>query len=282
MCAHYRMKPIACEKRDPESKGGVENGVRYVKHNALAGREFTCFEDYQRLAVYWRDEVANVRIHGTTREQPIRRFEEERQLLRALPEIPFDTDEVVSTAVTPHARVKFDTNRYSVPPEFNRKEVILRADAKFVRVLHLGKEIACPRRCWEKHKLLVDPTHLKAALARRKRSQARQIEINFDALGPEAKAYREGLLGVPVRPIVHLRQILKLVVLYGRAEVLAALARAVEYQTFDSAYIVNLIDQERRKRQLPSLIPLAPKRQELLEDIHLEEPDPGDYDQFLI
>jgi transposase len=72
LCGCYDLQPIACERRDPESKGIVEGGVRYVKHNALAGRsdELIRFEDYQALAPLWRDEVGNVRIHAMTRERP--------------------------------------------------------------------------------------------------------------------------------------------------------------------------------------------------------------------
>ena len=65
----------------------------------------------------WRDQVANVRMHETTRERPVDRFQQERSLLRALPAIPFDTDEVVPAVVSPHARIEFDGNRYSVPPQ---------------------------------------------------------------------------------------------------------------------------------------------------------------------
>ena len=38
--------------------------MRYVKHNALAGRgdELVRFEDYVAFAPRWRDEIANVRI----------------------------------------------------------------------------------------------------------------------------------------------------------------------------------------------------------------------------
>ena len=99
---HFCLQPIACERRDPESKGIVEGGVRYVKHNALAGRgeELTRFEDYLALAPLWRDQVANVRMHETTRERPIDRFQRERSLLRPLPAIPFDTDEVVPAVVS--------------------------------------------------------------------------------------------------------------------------------------------------------------------------------------
>jgi hypothetical protein len=44
---------------------------------------------------------------------------------------------------------------------------------------------------------------------------------------------------------------------------------------------MNLIDQERRKRLAPSPIPLAPKRKDLVEEIQLDDPDPGHYDRFL-
>ena len=101
LCGHFCLEPIACARRDPESKGVVEAKVRYVKRNALQGRdeELTCWEDYGRLAGYWRDEVANVRLHQTTKQRPIDRFEQERGLLRPLPTVPFDTEEVVSVCV---------------------------------------------------------------------------------------------------------------------------------------------------------------------------------------
>ena len=77
---------------------------------------------------------------------------------------------------------------------------------------------------------------------------------------------------------VHLRRLLNLVRLYGRADVLAAIALAHQYQTYDAAYVEALVLQERRRRELPSPTPLSPQRQELIEDTDLEEPDPGTYD----
>src|SRR5271170_6351269 len=97
LCGYFCLQPIACERRDPESKGIVEASVRYIKRNALAGRsdELVRFEDYVAFAPRWRDEIANVRTHETTRERPVDRFQQERSLLRALPRIPFDTDAIV-------------------------------------------------------------------------------------------------------------------------------------------------------------------------------------------
>jgi transposase len=282
LCGHFCMEPIACARRDPESKGRVEAGVGYVKHNALAGRseELTTWEAYQRLATAWRDEVANVREHGTTKERPCDRFLKERALLRALPAVPFDSDEILSTEVSSHARVRYDGNRYSVPPALVGKTVTLRANMTELRVLYQGEVMACHVRCYEKGQVVVHPEHRLAALKARRRGQARPLEEEFDGLGPEARTFHLKLMEMPVKTTVHLRRLLALVRLYGRSDVLAAIRQALAYQTCDAAYVETLIHQERRRRKLPSPTPLSPKRQELIEDIRLEEPDPGHYDRL--
>ena len=281
LCAyHGRMKPVACERADPESKGVVEGGVRYVKRNALAGRseELVTFEDVERLARYWPETSANVRDHETTRERPVDRFE--REHLHPLPSIPYDTDEVLLTVATPHARVRFDTNRYSVPPECARRQLVLRADDAHLSVLRGGVEVARHRRSFEKHKVILDPAHQKAAFALRRRSRLRENEERFDALGEEAMAFRLGLTRSPIKPAVHLRRLLELVRVYGRTEVLGAIVKALGLGAYDAAYVTDLLHQERRRRQMPSPIPLTPKRRDLVEEIELEEPDLGKYDDL--
>ena len=57
-----------------------------------------------------------MRLHETTRERPVDRFQREHTLLRTLPTVPFDTDELVPAVVNTQARIEFDSNRYSVPP----------------------------------------------------------------------------------------------------------------------------------------------------------------------
>ena len=100
-----------------------------------------------------------MRLHDTTRERPIDRLEKERGFLRPLPALPYDTDEILPAVVTPHARVHFDANRYSVPPEFTRKQATLRVDENWLRVIFGGKEIARHHRCYEKRRIIVDPEH---------------------------------------------------------------------------------------------------------------------------
>jgi hypothetical protein len=74
--------------------------------------------------------------------------------------------------------------------------------------------------------------------------------------------------------------VLNLVRLYGRSDVVAAVARANEYQTFDAAYVETILLQDRRRRELPSPTLVRPKRPELIEQTDLEEPDPAAYDRL--
>jgi transposase len=282
LCGHFYLEPIACAARDPESKGMVEATVRYIKHNALQGRadELHAWEDYARLATTWRDEVANVRLHHATRERPVDRFERERGRLRPLPALAFDTDEVTPAVVGSHARVHFDGNRYSVPPELCDRTVLIRADAREVRILAEGVEVARHARSYDRRQLLVLPDHRLEALKMRQRGRAREVADTFDALGEEARLFHRELLRLPVRTSVHLRRVLQLVRLYGRREVVAALAKARAYRTYDAAYVETIVLQQRRSRELPSPTQVRPRRHELLEETDLEEPDPGRYDRF--
>jgi transposase len=282
LCGYFCLQPVACARRDPESKGVVEGGVRYVKHNALAGRadDLLRFEDYLALAPAWRDQVANVRLHETTRERPLDRFQQERGLLRPLPAIPFDTDEVVPVVVNPHARVAFDGNRYSAPPQFVRKPLTLRANRDELRLLHEGQVVAQHVRSYERGQVVVLPEHRLAALSFRQRPQQHELEHDFDAWGPEARAFHLGLNGRPVKTGVHLRRLLKLAQVYGRTEVLAAIGRAVALATYDAAYVENLLLVERRRRQLPTPTLPTPQRRELIDAIELEPADPAFYERF--
>jgi len=282
LCGHYCLQPIACERRDPESKGIVEASVRYVKRNALAGRgdELVRFEDYVAFAPWWRDDVANIRLHETTRERPADRFQRERSLLRALPTIPFDTDEIVPAVVSPHTRIEFDANRYSVPPHLVCQTVAVRADGHEVRILHQGQVVAQHVRCYQRRQLVVLPDHRLAVLTMNQRLRSSALEQAFDVLGPKARQFHLCLKRQPVKTGVHLRRLLGLTRVYGSAEVLSAIARALEFAAYAAAYVKKLLLAERRRRQLPTPTLPTPQRRELIDDIELEPTDPALYDRF--
>ena len=59
-----------CRKADPESKGKVENVVRYVKRNFLYNRTFHNIETLNDQAMGWLGRTANVLPHGVTKKEP--------------------------------------------------------------------------------------------------------------------------------------------------------------------------------------------------------------------
>ena len=117
----------ACRGYDPESKGKVEAGVKYVKGDCLYGETFA---DEAALRVHvqqWLDEVANVRCHASTGRVPAEHFAaEERAHLRA-----YLTPTCVSPAQGAPVRRKVDktgliawrANRYTVPLAYQRGAV---------------------------------------------------------------------------------------------------------------------------------------------------------------
>ena len=167
-----------------------------------------------------------------------------------------------------------------MPPHLVRQTVTIRADGHEVRILHQGQVVAQHARCYQRRQLIVLPEHRLAALTMSRRSRSSALEQAFDALGPEARQFHLGLKRQPVKTGVHLRRLLGLARVYGSTEVLSAIAKALEFATYDAAYVENLLLAERRRRQLPTPTLPTPQRRELIDDIELEPADPAVYDRF--
>jgi hypothetical protein len=89
-------------------------------------------------------EVADVRIHGTTAEPPIERFErDERSALTPLAaKAPFLQVRELSRRVHTDACIELDTNRYSVPWKLIGETVTVVVAERQVRVLYAAEEVA--------------------------------------------------------------------------------------------------------------------------------------------
>ena len=82
---HWGFTPRACRPYRAQTKGKVERPVRYLRGNFVYGRTFLHDADLDQQRQLWLERVANVRVHGTTRERPRVRFDrEERFLLQPL------------------------------------------------------------------------------------------------------------------------------------------------------------------------------------------------------
>jgi len=82
---HWGFTARACRPYRAQTKGKVERPVRYLRGNFVYGRTFLQDADLDHQRQRWLEQVANVRVHGTTRERPRVRFDrEERFLLQPL------------------------------------------------------------------------------------------------------------------------------------------------------------------------------------------------------
>jgi transposase len=160
-CKDRKIPMHACRVRRARTKGKIERVVGYVKHNALAGRSFPSFEALRRHLVRWAVQVADRRIHRTTRERPADRFERaERAALRPLPAraLPVRTRRL-DRRVSNDCFVDVDTIRYSVPHRFVREKVQVVIDRQYVEIWHRGIRIASHLRSEEPHAMVRDPAH---------------------------------------------------------------------------------------------------------------------------
>lgn len=161
-CRYWGITPRACAPYRARTKGKDERGVGYVKGNAIAGHGFASLDELQAHLARWMREVADVRVHGTTGEAPIARFErDERSALRPLPgKAPFLQVRELTRRVHSDACVELDTNRYSVPWRLIGESVTAVVAERQVRIFYAGQEVACHAQSLLRRKTIIDRSHL--------------------------------------------------------------------------------------------------------------------------
>ena len=140
-CEHYGTVIMPTKPYMPRHKGKVERGVGYVQENALKGRTFASLQEENRHLQQWETTVADTRIHGTTRQQVCKVFEEvERAALLPLPAGRFPFFHEAQRSVHRDGHVEVQKAYYSVPPEYMGRQVWVRWDGRMVRIFNRRME----------------------------------------------------------------------------------------------------------------------------------------------
>ena len=159
-CAEgYGFKIDPCPPADPQKKGIVESGVKYVKRNFLPLRSFRDLADLNAQARTWVLEKAGLRIHGTTHEPPLERFARERALMRPLPAVAPDLGVWARAKVHRDCHLQYERSLYSVPFTLIGQSLWLRATDTSVSIFqdhrlvaqHLRARDAGTRRTVREH-----------------------------------------------------------------------------------------------------------------------------------
>jgi len=276
---HYGFKPVACNPHRPNEKGRVESAVSFVKSSFLAGRQPSSPEVLAASLNDWRDNVANVRNHGTTKQRPVDMFNEgDKAALASLPAGPYDCACIDTVVATSRFFVTVDTNRYSVPCEYAGQRLQLKRYTDRV-CLYDGKTsklIADHPRNYGRNRNVFELEHERSLVLKQRHSRDRRLLETFLSLGSAAAPFLAGLQDKRPDWRSHVARINSLIQIHGQDEVRRALADALEFQAFSSDYIHNIVDA--RKRIAPEPGPLHITRRSDLLELDLPPPDLDIYD----
>jgi len=139
---HYGYLPKACRPYRAKTKGKVERPFRYIREDFFLGRSFRNLEDLNTQFRQWLDQVANVRVHATTRRVVAEHFAEERPKLQPLPAGPFQAVLRLERRISRDGMVSVGGNFYSVPNTAQRRPVEVHSTTNEVRILEEGSVIA--------------------------------------------------------------------------------------------------------------------------------------------
>lgn len=146
-CRHYGMTPMPCRPYTPEHKGKVERGVGYAKNNALKGLRFASLGEQNAHLLHWEEQVADKRVHGTTRRQVAAMFEQERKALGTLPASVYESYQEARRRVQRDSFVEVAKAYYEAPPEYIGRQLWVRRDGRTVRLLNERMEqVGCHAR----------------------------------------------------------------------------------------------------------------------------------------
>jgi transposase len=195
-CRDFGVEARVCRPYRARTKGKTESGVKYVKRNAIAGRAFGSFAEFEGHLDGWMRE-ADERVHGTTHERPIDRFlREEVSALRPLPANPLPLRERrLRRKVANDALVDIDTVRYSVPHRLVRTDVEVLVGESEVRIYSGADLVATHARTLEPHTSVIDFSHYRGLW--REPAQLPDIEPPraLEALGRSLADYEAALVG---------------------------------------------------------------------------------------
>jgi len=169
---YWGFEPRLCRPYRARTKGKVESGVKYVKRNFLPGRAFRDMVDLEEQLSSWTTGISDVRIHGTTHEKPIERFQRERDLLVPVSGQPgFSLQVRSSRIVAEDWLVSYQTNRYSVPFSLIGRTVSVEPCGDTVRIYHGNDLVAEHEQRHGKYEMSIQPEHGPGAIARNARKR---------------------------------------------------------------------------------------------------------------
>jgi len=152
-----------CRKADPESKGKIENVVKYVKQNFLFNRSFTDIETLNEQADEWLMRTANTMPHNRTRKVPFYEWHTEKNHLNPFVPLPIQDNPYKPYNVMKDNSIRFKGNIYTLPQgtyQGKSTSVLIRLQENILCIYNQHKELICSHEvCLQKGMLISNTNH---------------------------------------------------------------------------------------------------------------------------
>lgn len=248
-CNGQGFQAVFCRKADPQSKGKVENVVKYIKQNFIRGREYVNAETLNQQALAWLNRTANAKVHAATRLVPQSEWEIEKSHLLAFTPPPREVS-LRNYKVRKDHTFCYKSNFYSLPEgTYQGPEscVLIKAVGRELQVYTQGRVLLCTHEISHKKGQTIRKTD-----HRRKKSKTLEgLEQKAQELlggGPMAKDYLERFRAKKSR---YYRDNLEYITThykgYPQAVVTEALLMSIENKVFNAKDLVTLLDKTQQQ-----------------------------------
>lgn len=113
-----KFRVFMCRSSDPQTKGKVEQVVKYVKQNFMKHRVFNNLPDWQDACIRWLKRTGNYKVHHNTKKRPFEMHALEKQHLQKVSGT-YIFEKVFMSSITRKIQkdnvIRYEGSRYSVP-----------------------------------------------------------------------------------------------------------------------------------------------------------------------
>lgn len=232
-CAeHYGFLIAPCRPYTPQHKGKVERSVQYVKQNFLGSFEGKTIQAANRAVKQWCLDTAGLRTHGTTKAQPLVRFQQtELAHMQSLPAEPYDLAIWKKAKCHRDGYVVFDNAYYSVPFRLFGQFLMVRGCTATVRLYTTNYQLVATHvRATQPGERLTNiahlpPTHVEGLMMTREMCRLEAEDIGVET----TETVMAILADTAVDRLPTARRLLRLRHVYGASRLDAACLRANQF-----------------------------------------------------
>jgi len=251
-----------CPPADPQKKGRVESGVKYVKNRFVPLREFRSLADGNVQLMQWVMGTAGNRIHGTTRQKPLTLFaESEKHLLRPLPDVPVQIATWTQVKLHGDCHVRFEKAFYSAPFQLVHQSLWLKATDTSVKLFHHLNLVAVHPRLRKPGARSTVDDHLPPEVIAYKMQDPQWCLKQAETVGPECHQLIRRLFADRVLDNLRAAQgVVGLVKKYGTVRLERACSRALFFENPRYRTVKGILEKgldQVPSVDLPKKVPLS-------------------------